>query len=159
MLAFTNTAKGVQTMEASGDLEAPRDSVRYLGCVFYGESGVVTGCTTNERSGASLAACCRRKSDDVLQRFFGLRGAKRHALGHRGAVLVAQMSVGSRHEQAAVLVPQPASNRFEVHTGFDGVAAEEVAQAVVREARQPGFPAASCQRFLRAVYREDEVRL
>jgi len=55
-------------------------------------------------------------------------GPKRHPLRHRRAVLIAQMPVGFGHQQAAVLVAEPAGDGLEVYAGLDGIATKEMPQ-------------------------------
>ena len=50
------------------------------------------------------------------------------------AVLVAQVAVGFHAQHAAVLMPQPARDRRNVHAGLDTARGKQMAQIVVRDA-------------------------
>ena len=85
------------------------------------------------------------KLGDIGRRLGG--GIKRHPFGHGRAVFIPQMPVGLCHEDAAVFVPQPAGNHFEINPGLDGVAAKEVTAGVVGILRQARMVTGGRNRF------------
>ena len=52
-------------------------------------------------------------------------------------MLVAQMTICFCCQDTAVLVPEPTSDRFEIHAGFDCVGAKKMSQRVMSEPWQP----------------------
>ena len=54
-----------------------------------------------------------------------------HLLRHRLAMLVPQVAVRPHRQSSAVLVTEPARNRWDVHTGFDASRCEQMPQVMV----------------------------
>ena len=54
------------------------------------------------------------------------------------AMLIAQMAVGFHAQRAAVLMSEPARNRWNVHAGLNAACSEQVPQIVVGNAFHTG---------------------
>ena len=77
---------------------------------------------------------------------------KLHPSRHLRAVFIAQMAVGLHRQCAAVLMPEPAGDGWNVHTALNAPGSEEVAEVVVRDTSDAHDPRSAVDRPLAAFY-------
>src|SRR5439155_15621705 len=64
-------------------------------------------------------------------------GVERHSLRHRCRMLVSQMAICLCCQDTTVLVPEPSSDRFEIHASLDCVRTKKMSQRMMSEPWQP----------------------
>ena len=105
------------------------------------------------RIASARQLCSRRECDHVGLLYRDRR--KGHSVCLRKAVLAPQVAVGFHCQRAAVFVPKPAGDSWNVHAAFDAARREQMAQVVMCDAIRADFFARAIKRLLAFADTED----